>query len=385
MQSPRNMVALQHSHVTSEEVLGRTRPRRQFKVGQVVVQRREYRRIGVEFGDAFVGRPIVESLHRHRVLVGDPALAYVRTQHWLGCAPSLVHVVRDVWEEVSDVMVDEQWVVGRARRSVTVRTVVGQVQLMVTLVQSELWPWEVTVAAVRPGEVRHPREDWVVIRVARPAPGEPIQQHQVVEVWYLAVRPHLNNFLQVAWREGAVCGQIYWTRCGMAPYILHSIVMNTVITSRDTELPVCGIAGLSYVHCREPHPKFTVDQHVTQPQVTDRRAQVVTTLYRSQYLVENKQRRDAVTLQQCRTERHRVIQRILYVRLNDVESVLRFENWVGIREIRVRGSSPGNDHVTRWLVLVGRSWNDVAAEDSLQGCSRARDQILKNAQFLNQE
>ena len=176
MKAARDGVALQRRLVGGDEVVGVGRPRGQLEVGQVVVDGREDRRVDVELRDALVGRPRVHALHATRVLVRHPRTPHVAAEHRLRRGARLVHVVRDVGEEVGDVVRDLALVAQRVVRGVArvARRRERQVELPVALVQAELRRGEVTGRAVARREVGDPRKDRVVVGVAELAAGQPV-------------------------------------------------------------------------------------------------------------------------------------------------------------------------------------------------------------------
>ena len=206
MKAARDGVALQRRLVGGDEVVGVGRPRRQLEVGQVVVDGREDRRVDVELRDALVRRPRVHALHATRVLVRHPRAPHVAAEHRLRRGARLVHVVRDVGEEVGDVVRDlalvAQRVVCRVARVARRRE--RQVELPVALVQAELRGGEVAGRAVARREVGDPRKDGVVVGVAELAAGQPVQHHQVVEVRQFADHPALHQRREILARVSLV-------------------------------------------------------------------------------------------------------------------------------------------------------------------------------------
>jgi hypothetical protein len=191
MQVLGHLPALQEGSMGSHKFLVRTAPGRHIQVGHVRVDRAKDRGVRVELGYALIRCPGLHPLHGGRILVGFPLRSDMSTEHRARCATGLVYIVRDVREHVRDVVRNMGWLPTSCTtcNKCLPGHLIGEVQLLISLVESELGFTKVSEAPIRCGKVHHPGQHWVIVGIPLPSTCQPIQLHEVVEVADSAMDP----------------------------------------------------------------------------------------------------------------------------------------------------------------------------------------------------
>lgn len=110
MKALRDEIRLKKKPMISQELRDRSiAPVWYLKIEQIFVNGLEDALVAEELRNALLGRPRVQSAHRDRVLVWHPSSPHVLAQRVLVGNARLVHEVRDLGEELVEV-------VGRRRR-----------------------------------------------------------------------------------------------------------------------------------------------------------------------------------------------------------------------------------------------------------------------------